>query len=73
MGYTGYTKARAEANKRWIAKQATIYIRVPPEERDIIQTAAQAAGQSVNAYTRQAIQERMERDRQHTERQGAGE
>lgn len=63
MGYAGYTKARAEANKRWIAKQATIYIRVPPDERDIIQAAAEAAGQSLNAYTRQAIAERMERDK----------
>lgn len=62
MGYTGYTKARAEANKRWIAKQATIYIRVPPEEREAIQAAAEAAGQSINAYTRQAIADRMERD-----------
>lgn len=62
MGYTGYTLARAKANKRWIDKQATLYIRLPPEERDNIQKAAEAAGQSLNAYTRQAIQERMERD-----------
>lgn len=73
MGYTGYTPARAAANKRWIDKQATIYIRVPPTERDAIQSAAEAAGQSLNAYTRQAIQERMERDKANTEHQRVGE
>lgn len=71
--YRGYTEAQAAAYKRYSGKQATIYVRVPPEERDAIQAAAQVAGQSVNAYTRQAIRERMERDRQCTERQTAGE
>lgn len=71
--YKGYTPAQAAAYKRYNGKQATIYIRVPPEERDAIQAAAQEAGQSLNAYTRQAIQERMERDRQHTDHQRAGE
>lgn len=61
--YKGYTQAQAAAYKRYSASQAIIYIRVPPEERDAIQAAAEAAGQSINAYTRQAIQERMERDR----------
>lgn len=73
MGYTGYTPSRAAANKRWIDKQATLYIRVPPEERAAIQTAAEAAGQSLNAFTRQAIQERMERDKANTDDQTAGE
>lgn len=67
-GYKGYTPAQAAANKRWASKQATLYIRVPPEERDTIQAAAEAAGQSLNAYTRQAIQERMERDNQPRQR-----
>lgn len=61
--YKGYTQAQAAAYKRYSGKQATIYVRVPPEERDAIQAAAQAAGKSLNAYTRQAIAERMERDK----------
>lgn len=71
--YKGYTKAQAAAYKRYSATQATIYIRVPPDERDAIQAAAEAAGQSLNAYTRKAIAERMERDNQHIEHQTAGE
>lgn len=55
--------AQAAAYKRYNATQATIYVRVPPAERDAIQAAAEAAGQSLNAYTRQAIAERMERDK----------
>lgn len=71
--YKGYTQAQAAAYKRYSGKQATIYIRVPPEEREAIQAAAEAAGQSLNAYTRQAIAERMERDSQHIEHKKAGE
>lgn len=63
MGGKRYTQAQAAAYRRYMGTQATIYIRVPPEERDAIQAAAEAVGQSVNAYTRQAIQERMERDK----------
>lgn len=71
--YKGYTQAQAAAYKRYSASRATIYIRVPPEERDAIQAAAEATGQSLNAYTRQAIAERMERDRANIEDQTAGE
>lgn len=71
--YKGYTQAQAAAYKRYSGKQATIYIRVPPDERDTIQAAAEAAGQSVNAYTRQAIQERMERDKAIQDKERAGE
>lgn len=60
---TRYTKAQADAYKRYSAKLDTLYIRVPQGGRDAIQAAAEASGQSVNAYTRQAIQERMERDK----------
>lgn len=63
MGGKRYTKAQAAAYKRYSAKQATIYIRMPPADRDAIQAAAEAAGQSVNAYARQALVERMERDK----------
>lgn len=71
--YKGYTKAQAAAYKRYNASQATIYIRVPPAERDAIQVAAEAAQQSVTAYTRQAIQERMERDKAAKGKDRAGD
>lgn len=60
--YKGYTPAHNEAHKRYMAGYVEIRARVSQAERDAIQAAAEAAGQSVNAYTRQAIQERMERD-----------
>lgn len=44
-------------------KRKRFSVIVPEDIWTVIQAAAQAAGQSVNAYTRQAIQERMERDK----------
>lgn len=35
---------------------------VPKGDKDVIKAAADAAGQSVNAYILQAIEERMQRD-----------
>lgn len=61
--YKGYTSAHNEAHKRYMEGHVEIRARVSKDERDAIQAAAHAAGQSVNAYTRQAIQERMERDK----------
>lgn len=60
--YKGYTQAQARASAKYRSKRARLDIMLQEDERDAIQAAAQAAGQSVNAYTRQAIQERMERD-----------
>lgn len=64
MAYRGYTPAQAAAYKRYSDKQATIYIRVPREERDDIQSHAQAKCESVNAFVRRAIRETMERDKE---------
>lgn len=61
--YKGYTPAHNEAHKRYMAGHVEIRARVSQSERDAIQAAAEAAGQSLNAYTRQAIAERMERDK----------
>lgn len=61
--YKGYTPAQNEAQKRYMQGKIAIRTIVSQEERDTIQAAADAAGQSLNAYTRQAIAERMERDR----------
>lgn len=44
-------------------KRKRFAVIVPEDIWPAIQAAAEAAGQSLNAYTRQAIQERMERER----------
>lgn len=62
--YKGYTQAQARASAKYRSKRARLDIMLPDGERAAIQAAAEAAGQSVNAYTRQAIQERIERDRE---------
>lgn len=63
MPYDGYTAVRAAANKRYLDKQAWIKIRTDDRHKGAIQASAEAAGQSVNAYVIQAIQERMEREK----------
>lgn len=56
------TKAAQAAVKRYEAKAYDkILVRVPKGRRDEIQAAAEAAGQSVNAYIIEAIDRRMER------------
>jgi len=58
----GYEQ-RKEANKRYLAKLAEIRIRMADDGRkETIKAAADAAGQSVNAYILQAIEERIQRD-----------
>lgn len=61
--YRGYTQAQNAAQQRYMQGKVALRTIVSRDERDAIQAAARAAGQSVNAYTRQAIQERMERDK----------
>lgn len=56
------TKAGQAAVQRYEAKAYDkILVRVPKGRRDEIQAAAEAAGQSVNAYIIEAIDRRMER------------
>lgn len=55
--------ARRAANNRWDAEHmATLGVRMRRERADVIRDAAAKAGQSVQAYILQAINERMERD-----------
>lgn len=67
--YKGYTPAQNAAQQRYMKDKVALRTIVSRDERDAIQAAAQAAGQSVNAYTRQAIAERMERDNHPRQRQ----
>lgn len=61
--YKGYTPAMARAREKYRATRARIDIVTTEDIRDAIQTAAKTAGQSVNAYVVQAVQERIERDK----------
>ena len=55
--------ARTRANNKWNAKAYDrINLTVPKGKKETISEAAQKAGQSVNAYVNQAIDERMQRD-----------
>ena len=56
------TDAKRASNARYLAKQKTVTVRMPPEAAGRIRQAAEAAGESVNAYILQACAERMQRD-----------
>lgn len=45
-----YTKAQAASAKKYLSQFAEIRIRLQPEEKEIIETKAAAAGKSVNQY-----------------------
>ena len=59
--YNGYTPARAKANAKYIAQFAEIKLRLPPELKDQVRAAAEAAGESLNEYIIFAIKQRMEK------------
>ncbi len=57
-------KASAASKNKYNAKAYDrINFVVPKGQKDIIKAAAEAAGQSTNAYIVQAVRERMERDK----------
>lgn len=61
---TAISKARHKANEKWNAKAYDeIKVRVPKGQKEVIQAAAERAGESVNAYINMAIAERMEREK----------
>lgn len=60
------TQAHREGNARHIAKLDIIKIQPYKAEGAAIRAAAAEAGQSVQAYILQAINERMEREQQQT-------
>lgn len=60
------TSKRA-ANNRWdAANMSVLSVKLRKERADVIRDAAAAAGQTVSAYILQAINERIERDKQQT-------
>lgn len=57
------TDAKRAGNARYLAKLKTITVRMQPETAETIQQAAAAAGESVNGYILEAVEERMKRDK----------
>ena len=56
------SEAKKKANAKWNASKDNIMIRPDKEKGQAIRAAAAEAGQSVQRYIIQAIEERMERD-----------
>ena len=54
------TEAQKRAQKHYMEKFSIARVRMDRDKYEAIQTAAAAAGQSVNAYINQAIDARME-------------
>ena len=60
-----YTEDQAKAAKKYLKESVEdIRIRVPKGQKDIIKAAAEAAGESLNTYVRNAIDQRMKQDRE---------
>ena len=56
------SEAQKKASVKYLEKLDEIRIRMPKGKKEIIQAAAVAAGESVNAYINAAISQRMERE-----------
>lgn len=56
------SEARKRANQKYIEKQGEIKVRVSKERKTIIQSHAEARGESVNGFINRAIDHEMERD-----------
>ena len=60
------SEARKRATYKYIAKSYDrIVLNLPRGERDGIKKAAEAAGESVNAYIKRAISAQMQRERKN--------
>ena len=58
-----YTEARKNSNRNWDAANLDrVSIALPAGDKEKIALAATLQGQSMNAYIKQAINERMERE-----------
>ena len=60
-----YTEARKEGNRKWDAANLDrVSIAMAKGKKDEIKAAASAAGESMNQYIINAVDQRMERDKQ---------
>lgn len=60
--YNGYTRQRAEANRKWEKEQARVNLRMAPELKAKVEEHTKARGESVMGFIIRAIREQMERD-----------
>ena len=56
------TDAKRAGNARYLAKLKTITVRMRPETAVNVRQAADAAGESLNAYILGAVAQRLDRD-----------
>lgn len=61
-GYTGFTEARARANKKYMEKFVEVKVRMTPEKRALIQEHAKALGVSATEFINRAIDNQMKID-----------
>lgn len=62
-----YTDARKEGNRKWDAANLDrVSIAMPKGKKDDIKAAAAAVGESMNQYIINAVEQRMERDKEKT-------
>ena len=60
-----YTDARKEGNRKWdTANLDRVSIAMPKGKKDDIKAAASAVGESMNQYIINAVEQRMERDKE---------
>ena len=60
-----YTDARKEGNRKWDAANLDrVSIAMPKGKKDDIKAAASAVGESMNQYIINAVEQRMERDKE---------
>ena len=60
-----YTEARKEGNRKWDAANLDrLSLALPKGRKDEIKAHAEAQGKSVNGYISEAIEEKMERDKE---------
>lgn len=56
------SKAKLEANKRYLDKLEEIRIRLPQGQKNIVKRHAEKQGESMNAFVIRAINETIEND-----------
>ena len=66
------SEAQKKASVKYLEKLDEVRIRMPKGRKDDIKAAAVAAGESMNQYIINAVEQRMERDHQQP-KEGAGE
>ena len=60
--YPKTPESQLKAAKKYLSKFVDIKIRVEPEQQDIIQTHAEAVGESMSSFIKRTIAETIERD-----------